>query len=242
METLKPFLLVLAVIAAVSLACGPSPTEPPPPATEAPTDPPATEPPTEPPAPVAQEYFTEEFEGDISSWSKVIALNASEGDEDEAYIEVEDGRVVFDLGKWLIGYVFYEAYEYEDVRIDVVVENRGQNINNVLLICRSSDEGHYLVNIANSGLYAMYAFNGDTDNYERIADGGSNKIKQGKEINEYTLICEERDLKLFINGNETRVYTDNKFIFRKGNIGIGVASEDQLPVKLEIDSVTISQP
>jgi hypothetical protein len=244
----KPFVFLLTVLVVVSLACissteTPSP-EPPAAATEppqAPTQPPETEPPA-PPQPSAQEYFTEDFDGDISNWSQTIALNASDGDTSQADIHVEDGYLVFDLGKWLIGYVFYDPFEYSDVRIDVNVENRGTNVNNVLLVCRVSDEGHYLVNIANSGLYAMYAFDGSKGSYGRIADGGSTKIRPGKEVNEYTLVCKEKTLTIYINGVETRKYTDNQFVFRKGLVGVGVASEDQLPVKLDFDWVKISQP
>jgi len=257
MKISKPFLFLTIVIAVVSLACnfgigGGQATEAPPQPQQPveavdqqpeqqspPTDAP---PPTEPPAPTAQEYFTEEFDGDTSNWKVSTELNASDGDLNQADIYVEDGYLVFDLGKNLIGYVFYEPFKYKNVRIDVQVDNRGTNVNNVLLVCRVSDEGHYLVNIANSGLYAMYAFDGTNGNYTRIADGGSTKIRAGKETNKYSLVCSDRTLTLYINGNEQRSYTDNQFVFRDGLIGVGVASEDVVPVKLEFDWVKISQP
>ena len=77
----------------------------------------AVEPPPEPAQPQeteapqassAQEFFTEEFDGDYSNWSQTVELNASDGNPSEADIYVEDGRLVFDLGKNLIGYVFYD--------------------------------------------------------------------------------------------------------------------------------------
>jgi hypothetical protein len=235
----------------VSLACkfGSSPTSTPAPVTE----PPVTAPPeqTQEPAPVATEppvqssaeqFFTEEFDGNLDNWSQVVELNAKEGDTSQAKISVKDSHLVFDFGKWLIGYEFYKPYTYTDVRVDVSVENRGTNVNNILLICRASDEGHYLVNVANSGLFAIYAFDGAKKTYTRVADGGSNKIKAGKEINEYSLVCKERRLTLYINGSEVRSFTDNQFVFREGQIGVGVASEDQLPVKVEYDWVKISEP
>ena len=252
-KTLKPLLFLVVVMAMVSLAClgsseTPAPAQPQPapqqpqqpePVQPEPTMPP---PPTDPPAPAAQEFFTEEFDGDISNWKQTVELNATDGNISQANISVEDGYLVFDFGKWLIGYVFYEPFEYSNVRIDVRVDNRGTNVNNVLLVCRKSDEGHYLVNIANSGLFAIYAFNAPKDNYHRIADGGSTKIKPGKEINEYTLVCNDKTLIIYINGHETRSYTDNQYVFRDGLVGVGVASEDQLPVKLEFDWVKISPP
>lgn len=246
LKGLRPFLFLLAVLAVVSLAClggteTPAP-EPAPAETEAPQEPEQPQEPEEPAQPAAQQFFKEEFDGDYSNWSQTVELNADDGDTSQADIYVDDGRLVFDLGKWLIGYVFYDPFEYEDVRIDVSVENRGTNTNNVLLVCRISDEGHYLVNIANSGLYAMYAFDGSRGSYARIADGGSTKIRPGKEVNLYTLICKGKDLIIYINDVETRKYTDNQFVFRDGLVGVGVASEDQLPVKLEFDWVEISEP
>lgn len=250
MKTLKPFLFLLIALAVVSLACsfgqgGGQPTEAPPgpqPPVEQPPEqqaPPAV---TELPLTALQDYFTEEFDGDTSHWQVSTELNGSDGDLSQADIYIEDGFLVFDLGKYLIGYVFYDAFYYTDVRIDVRVENRGTNKNNVLLVCRISDEGHYLVNIANSGLYAMYAFDGSKGSYTRIADGGSTKIRSGKETNEYSLVCYDRTLTLYINGNEQRKYTDNRFVFRDGLIGVGVASENVVPVTLEFDWVRISQP
>jgi hypothetical protein len=56
------------------------------------------------------------------------------------------------------------------------------------------------------------------------------------------LVCSDRTLTLYINGNEQRSYTDNQFVFRDGLIGVGVASEDVVPVKLDFDWVKISQP
>jgi len=241
----------MALLLVVSLACSifsGTQTPPEPQASQQPDQPQLTKPPVQPTEPPvqpssAQEFFTEEFDGDVSNWSQTVELNGDTngGNMNDAKITVENGRLVFDMGKWLIGYMFYQPYEYTNVRLDIRVDNRGTNINNILLVCRKSDEGHYLVNIANSGLFAIYAFDGAKNNYARIADGGSNKIKPGKETNEYALVCYDRTLTIYINGSEVRTYTDNQYVFRDGLVGIGVASEKQLPVKVEFDWVKISQ-
>jgi hypothetical protein len=241
---LRPFLMVGVLLLAM-LAClpGPAPTavptDAPPPAIQDTAVPVATEAPT---VPAAEQYFTEEFDSESGNWSQVVNKNAKEGDTSLAKVSVEGGRLVFDLDKELIAYNLYEPFEYTNVRIDAHVENRGTNVNNILLICRASSEGFYLVNIANSGLFAMYAYDAGKDSYKRMADGGSKKIKPGKEFNDYALVCKDRDITLYINGNKTRQFTDNDFVFRSGKIGVGVASEDQLPVKVEFDSVKISEP
>lgn len=256
-RTLFAFIALLVV---VSLACvgGGSttpPTEPPvneePPAVEVPEQPQATEEPvaaaTEPPVQSSgQEFFTEEFDGDISNWSIFKVTGSDETNEEGLTLETDSSRLVFDVGtKYLYTYLFYEPFEYSDVSVEANVENRGTNNNNTSLICRYSDEGWYEFNIANNGLYDILygavAPDGDIS-YSRLADGGSNKIKSGKDINVYKIICKGRKLSLFINGYETRVLEDNNYVLRDGKVGISVSSFKDLPVKVEYDWVTISEP
>jgi hypothetical protein len=244
------------LLLSVSLACygGFAPTSTQAPATKPPTAPPVAASPEQPQNPSSttateapvqssgEQFFTEDFNGDISNWSQVIALNNTSGDKSQAKLSVDNGYLVFDLGKELIAYEFYKPFNYKNVRVDVSVDNRGTNVNDILLVCRASEEGLYLVNVANSGLFSFYAFDGTKKTYTRIADGGSNKIKSGKEVNQYSLVCNDKTLTLYINDSEVRSYTDNLFAFREGQVGVGVASEDQVPVKVEFDWVKISQP
>ena len=256
-KVLKPFVFILAVMAVVSLAClggsGTPAPEPQPPAvvTEAPQQPAQTEEPVqveeplqteEPAVPAAQEFFTEEFDGDNGYWSYFVTKNDINADDRDVAPFTEDGFLIFDLTKYLNVYAMYEPYTYKNVRIDVRVDNRGTNNNNINLICRYSDEGWYEISIANNGLYWLYAFDGANQNYVKIADGGSNKIKAGKETNDYTFICNERNLTLYINGVETRTYTDNKFVLRGGQVGVGASSFKDLPVKVEFDYIQVSEP
>ncbi len=254
-RTLKPFVFLFVLMTVISLAClgggsTPAPAEPAQPA--APTQPPQpTEPaePTQPPQPTepaAQEFFTEEFDGDNSNWTYFTIKGSNEANEAGLNLETKDGYLVFDISsKYLYVYVTYDPFTYKDVAVEARVENRGTNNNNISLICRYSDEGWYEFNVANNGLYnilaATYNAAGDVV-YSRLADGGSNKIKSGKDINTYKIICKERTLSLYINGFETRVYTDNNFVLRDGKVGISASSFNDLPVKVEVDWITISQP
>jgi len=251
----------VALLLFVSLACYGGGT-PPPVATQLPAneEPPAAAPteqpqepqPTEEPVIVATEapvqstdapdFFTEEFEGDISNWTYFTSKNDVSADDSGVEPYTENGFLVLDLSKWLNVYVMYDPYTYTNVRIDTRVENRGTNNNNINLVCRSSDEGWYEVAIANNGLYDLYAYDGVKGAYVRLANGGSNKIKAGKEVNEYTFICNDRNLILEINGFETKKYTDNQFVFREGQIGVGASSFRDIPVKVEFDWVKISEP
>jgi hypothetical protein len=255
----RPLFAFAALLLFVSLACfggGTTPATPPPatepPATEAPTQPQVEEPspaPTEPPVqePSAEEFFTEEFDNDIANWSRLNVTGSTETNVDGLKLEVDDSRLVFDFDtKQLYTYLFYDPFEYENVALEVNAENRGMNDNSVSLICRySEDDGWYEFNVANSGLYnILYGFYQADGNigYSRIADGGSNKIKSGKEVNTYKITCNDRKLALYINGTETRVIEDNQHVLRKGKIGISVSSFNQLPVKVEFDWVKVSEP
>ncbi|HEY6074395.1 MAG TPA: family 16 glycoside hydrolase [Anaerolineales bacterium] len=252
-QVLMPLVALTALIL-VSLACGtpstppPAPTQPPPPTQipvqVQPTEVPPTEPPTAAPteAPAAPDYFTEEFDGDISNWTYFISKNDSKADDSGSKHVTDNGFLVFDIAKNLNVYAVYQPYNYKNVQLDVRVDNRGTNNNNINLVCRLSDEGWYEVSIANNGLYWIWAYDGTKNSYAQLANGGSNKIRSGKETNEYTLICKDRIIKLLINGVETRAFTDNQYVFKDGQIGIGLSSFDDTPTKVEYDWVKISEP
>ncbi len=254
----RMLLPLVVLLLAVGLACygggtAPVATQPPvnveppiavtveQPQTEASAEPAATEPPvTE--ASTAPDFFTEEFDGDISNWTYFTSKNDSIADDSSVNPIAENGVLTLDLSKYLNVYVMYDPYTYTNVRVDARVENRGTNNNNINLVCRYSDEGWYEVSIANNGLYDLYAYDGAKGSYAKLANGGSNKIKTGKEVNEYTFICNERNLILKVNGFDTKTYTDNQFVFREGQIGIGASSFRDTPVKVEFDWVKISEP
>ena len=63
----------------------------------------------------------------------------------------------------------------------------------------------------------------------------------GKGVNEYTIMCYDTTLALYINGVEAKVMTETKFGFREGKIGIGVSSFDTLPILIEFDYVAINE-
>ena len=213
-----------------------------------PTDPPTQEiPPTETVTPTEEvvdegppAYFTEEFDGDISSWSYFLMS----GDENKMDLFTDNSRLVFDLqGQDLWVYVTYDEYTYSDVRIDVQAENLGKNTNNVSLICNYSDRfGWYEFNISNGGLYWIYVYSELDDGYFTLASGGSKNVRIGRNVNTYTAICQENSLALYINGVLEREHVDTKYNLREGLVGFSVSSFDVLPILVEVDYVSISVP
>jgi hypothetical protein len=221
-------------------------TEPPPtmaPPTVQPTAPPpptATSQPKSSPTPVAKDFYTEEFDGSLSDWG----LYFTSGDDNLAEVYTDNDRLTFFLdGEDIYAYLMYESYYYTDVMVTAVVENRGFNNNNVSLVCRyDPEEGWYEYNIANNGLYDLLFYDANTGGYEFLANGGSTSINMGKAVNEYTMICEEENLILYVNGQETKRYAERKFALREGMIGISVSSFDVFPIEVDVLSLTISPP
>ncbi|HXF85909.1 MAG TPA: hypothetical protein VNK49_11035 [Anaerolineales bacterium] len=262
MKTLRPLFFFSTLLLIIGMACaalGGGATQPPQPPTQPPvqqpTQPPQEQPTPLPPteeqteAPAAEAFFTEEFDTNDNWTYFVVDGSRSEiTDEDIPTMDLftENSLLTFDLrGNNLWVYVTYDPFEYEDVRIDAHVINRGVNNNNVSLICRYTDSGWYEFNIANNGLYWIFAASVDASgkvSYGLVYNGGSNDIKAGKATNDYTAICKGRTLSLFINGREARTVTDNKYALSSGKVGVSVSSFDTLPVTVDIDWVTISEP
>jgi len=207
-----------------------------------PTDPPAQQAQAEPTVSLeAPDFFTEEFDGDLSNWEYFF----TSGDEDLASFYTEDGRLSFYLnGEQIYAYLLYSPYYYEDVVLTVEAENRGYNNNNVSLICRYDYErGWYEFSIANNGLYWIYYYDILTEGgYNVIAEGGSNSIRTGRDVNTYSIVCRGKTLILYINGQETRRLEETRYVLKEGQVGVGVSSFDVLPIEVEFEYMTIDYP
>jgi hypothetical protein len=196
------------------------------------------------PVPTSARFFTETFDAPASNWS----LFTTQGDISMFLATVTDGRYVFEmLTRDMQGYAIYSPETYANVRLNVVAENRGDNEHNVTLVCRySQKEGWYEFTVANTGRYAIRYGNwdrsGKTASYVILADGATNAIRVGKEINTYTFICNGRTLTALANDKEVREMDENRFNLRDGNLGIGVAAFQRMPIQVEFDSVQISEP
>ena len=209
------------------------------------TDLPAEAPPTEAPQPDASGFYTEEFDGDLSSWQSYTAM----GDDAQVKRTVEDGRVVFHLspsgGELPITYLYNNAFSYTDVRLDMLTTNIGNNANDVSLVCRFTGSSWYEFDVSNSGSYAIYAVDVDgtvQQGYNELTSGNSVSIKSGHSTNSYAAVCKGNELSLLVNGDLVATIQDTQFKFTEGNIGVGVTGRQVLPIDVSIDSLTTSQP
>ncbi len=248
----------VVLLLAVSLACslfGPQPAEvptnpPPPTSAPLPTSEPVIQPTREQPQPPPQnqQFFTEEFDSPLSdAWSILTVSDSNEADPEKVTVEPQDGKLVWDFeSEFIYYYLFYEGFSYTDVKVEVRADNRGRNNNSISLICRYDPEvGWYEFNIANNGLYdILYAEIGSDGNiaYNQITNGGSNDIKQGKDINEYSITCSGNKLSLTINGKEVNTIIEKKYGLRDGGVGVSVSSFNVLPILVEMDWFKIGEP
>jgi hypothetical protein len=264
MKTLRPLFFFSSLLLIVGLACsalggGDTPAQPEQPQqpVQQPTQPPAPAPTDVPPptaAPVAtdttvpeqpsadaSQFFTEEFDSSaaLENWD-YFALGT--GKDDDLVIEQEDDHVLFDLkDEDLYIYYMYLPYEYGDVSLTMNAQNRGRNNNNVSLVCRMNSDGTqwYEFSVESGGLWYLYAVDGK---YNIIDNGGTNSLKQGKEVNEYQMACEGNEITLYINGDKIKTVTDNKYAFGDGLVGFNISSLNVLPITVEVNSFEISEP
>lgn len=252
----KTYLILIVILVLVSLACGFGKDDD----EEAqeiviPTLAPTAElivQPTQPPAEpqVANEeqqpvepqlgspYYTEEFESEqLNTWFPQI----TNGDIEQVDIKTKNGKLVFTIGGTdTYMYLINEAFSYEDVRIDIEVENRGSNTNNVGMICRFNEEGWYEYVINSNGMYELWSFTPD-EGYYLIHQGGSKHIRVGKDTNQYSVICNGDRLTLYINGVDTHTQNDNSLRY-EGMVGVAVSSTFAIPVEVEFEYFTVSPP
>ena len=268
MKALRPMLFFVSLLLIVGLACSggatpptqaPPPTQPPP-TQEIPTQaPPPTEVPpteelptevvvTEEPVQQAEQFFEEQFDNSLSgNWDILTVTGSDESDPDKVTVEAENGNLVWDFdSEYVYYYIFYNAFDYEDVKLELSADNRGRNNNSISLICRyDANVGWYEFNIANNGLYdILYAeVQNDGDiSYSRIANGGSNAINQGMDVNEYAITCEDENLGLEINGDEVITVPERRYGLRSGQVGVSVSSFNVLPIRIEMDWIRVSEP
>jgi hypothetical protein len=191
-------------------------------------------------SPTSEPYKTFTFDEEPTDWSYWL----QSGKEKDVSFETNNGKLHVEInGKETYLYFTYDAYTYDNVYIETVVDNRGVSSQSISLLCRYSEsDGWYEVNIQNDGLYNIFAFDARKNRYDMLTSGGSNSIKQGKAVNAYGLDCSDRELTLWINGTKVTEYTDNQYVFREGNVGFGISSYQSLPVIVDVDEVTIDKP
>lgn len=253
MKANHPFAFVIALFLFTSLACEtllwsaeiPAATEP------LPTDKPLStvEPSatkavkTDTPTPISP-YFTEDFDSD-PQWELTVTKDETnakrvDSDPDSVTIDFSDSYIIFNIPESsLSAFYLYKKETYDDVRLDMEVENWGVNSQLVSLVCRSgSDNKSYELEVGSDGRWIFKV------NQRMVSNGASTAIKVGKETNQYTMICVGNEISFFFNGVEPKgsPYLDYRTTLPDGNVGLVVTSKKAVPVNVGINWFKISKP
>jgi len=200
--------------------------------------------------PNAPKFFRDEFEGalDEENWTTEYSFyvdeGVGEGDEEATpiySIQQERGVLKFQLeSPWLYIYHTYTPHKYQNVRIDLEIENKGVTTNNISLFCRNTDYGWYEFIATSGGYYSIMRYYEDGN--EELAAGGIRSIKFGdKKKNVFSAICKGKTLTYIVNDIEITKVTDEE-IPDEGYAGINVSAEEVLPVYVEINWLEFSEP
>ena len=267
MKAIRPMLFLAVILLVVGLACsavtGGGDTPPQPEVTDAPVQPveepttapeptavPQTEAPTEAPAPTqsqpepqpeSRDFFVEEFDSNFveDDWQ---SFTLGTGESDNLVVEQQDDYMLFDLGdEDLYVYYMYAPYIYEDVSLTLSAENRGRNNNNVSLVCRMDEEGTqwYEFSVESGGVWFLYAVDGG---YNRLDNGGTNALRQGREVNEYRMDCVGDEITMYVNDEKIKTVQDTRYLFDEGFVGFNISSLNVLPITVEVNWFEIGLP
>jgi hypothetical protein len=213
----------------------PSPTAT---ASPSPTALPPTLTPTPPPAP---SIFTEQFDGALPNWT----FQQIDIGQPEVTPTPVSGFLKFDLtapNQWV--YALYDVQAYADIRVDAQVEDLAGDGGAVGLVCRYfQDQGWYEFNVYADQTYELLYgqwLSPGLPRYTPLFQGISEKIKA--DANEIGLVCQGTTLTPFINGTQMRIWQDNKFGLKNGQIGISAASFTDVPFTVAYDWVKVSLP
>ncbi|PWH11677.1 MAG: hypothetical protein DDG60_17010 [Anaerolineae bacterium] len=189
----------------------------------------------------APAYFVEEFDGKTSldNWSYFIL---GKGDHNKVSFEAKNDSFLVEIQDLdVYAYFMYSPYSYTNVHVSIRAENQGRNNNNVSLVCRYNSERNqwYEFSTEGGGVWYLYAYD---SGYNVIAQGGAKALRQGKEVNDYEMICRDREIILRINGQEIRRITENKFAFKEGQVGFNISSLNVLPIIVDVYWFKIEEP
>jgi hypothetical protein len=192
-----------------------------------------------------EQFYTEEFNTD-PVWLEFL----TSGDPRMVEASVEKGVLAVQLfkreGSPPQQYFINDLYSYSDVKVEAVVTNQGNNSNGVGLICRYTDIGWYEVQFSNSQSFAIYVVDNVgivSQGYNQVASNNVvSAIQSGLTTNTYGITCEENIITVFVNGEVIFEFFDDQFKLAEGNVGVSVWSPQQLPVNVDFESITVSEP
>lgn len=219
--------------------------------------PPPTQPPTEPPPPTAEPsgpmYFREEFDGNVNWSFEYIYGNTQDQCEDPGLF---DGQLRWSCRPGEETQIrFYEdIHRYEDVVVQVEVENYASNTNWTALMCRVNDKGWIEFRFTTAGLFEIYRFDQgryaqDENPYVYIGNGATPHMKPGQTTNEVAMVCAGEEFEFYANGKQIDITIPPKYREEytrqdAGGVGVGfqVMADNGGPVDVGIEWFETFEP
>lgn len=187
---------------------------------------------------VGEIYYATHFDYGIQDWFDFVI----HGKEKDVTINTENGFLMIKItGQHTYSYLINDELQVSDVRIDLKANSSGSNDNNVGMVCRfDSEVGWYEFNVSNDGEYWIWRVDLKQKKYVLLYSGGSRSINMGKGVNEYTAVCSDDKLILYVNGRKIREIS-NKTL-ESGLVGLSVSSIYDIPVVVDVDYFVVSVP
>jgi hypothetical protein len=202
------------------------------------------------------EYFSENFQGDLSKWQPFVIT----GNPKVTYAKVVGGRLRFELPlNGIYAYIENTANHYQDVYVEAKVEVVNGNDLGISVFCRGSDQGFYEFRIRTGGsfpgTYEVYKYDFKLKaqnknpyfnllkNLERVS---TYDIKTGFSTNVVGMRCVGNEIHLYVNGKEQIPFKNGDIIrddsLTQGTVGAGVMSFDSLLKQVEFSYITTKAP
>ncbi len=209
--------------------------------------------------PVAEEpqgfNFRDDFDEESDNYSEEIYTTTQAVTRDQMQTEppfVQDGIMDWKIrDNETYAYKFINDSMVEDVVIEAKWKSNGQSLNGVALLCRASEDysGWYEFRMSAQGDWQLLQYDKsirDNDAYKNpyvtIKKGvAKQKLVRvtGDNVSKFT--CAGSKLSYEINGTPI-VETSNSKIKGGGLVGIGVMSSTYLPVVIQWDYLSVTQP
>lgn len=178
--------------------------------------------------------FTDDFSDPASGWG---------ASSHETYVRgYQQGRYLMqiDVPGWFIWTT--AGRSFDDVDLEVVVRSERVSDNHYGLFCRYTEGQFYYFAISTDGYYAIFRRTEDGDLLPLTGRAmlRSPLIRTDGTENRLQAVCQEDELRFFINGEQAVRITDDTLT--RGDIGMAAGTLDQGGTIVWFDNLDVSKP
>lgn len=147
---------------------------------------------------------------------------------------VENGRLVVEnTSDTYSGHLRHSGDSFTDFTVSLELEPRSETFHTIgLLLCMGTGNSGYMFTVASNDIYSFFVWDGDAQNYTRLASNMTSHINQGSNT-----------VKVSKNGSVFHLYCNDRFLetitddtYGSGEIGVSVGSGE----KVAFDNMTVT--